>query len=393
MHTAVFVEEGDFVLITTASPSLSFPSISTSSSSSQHCRQARELSWLLNSLRTTVSQVRGGLEDCAALLAPPPSSSGGGSSTLALTTPRNETVKGHATREGTRLVRGVVHLKLRTLPPQTLALDPARPVRVPALARLDALLARAVALCLALDEYGRGRSSSADSAPYLASQLRLLAQLISESVALVRGPPRPPSPAPAPASLRPPSSSSFRPSSSASNRSQDEATAQQQQQQPAPEPDTAWTRSSVSLGHFAPPLSRNLSLHVTVEDACLVLYLRALEPADAPVNFGARLALAIGTARRLEHDEADRVFAYRCDDDDSYVDGAEPRDSGAAAAVKDGAGGGGTKEVDVYVREKVRVESADPSLLSLSAKLNALSNTLDLARRNLAAVMGEDMID
>ena len=43
--------------------------------------------------------------------------------------------------------------------------------------------------------------------------------------------------------------------------------------------------------------------------------------------------------------------------------------------------------VDVYVREKVRVESADPSLLSLSAKLGALSNALALARRNLDVVL------
>jgi len=47
-------------------------------------------------------------------------------------------------------------------------------------------------------------------------------------------------------------------------------------------------------------------------------------------------------------------------------------------------------EVQVYVREKVRIESADPSLLSLSAKLMALTNTLTLARGNLAAVMGQE---
>lgn len=51
------------------------------------------------------------------------------------------------------------------------------------------------------------------------------------------------------------------------------------------------------------------------------------------------------------------------------------------------------KQVDVYVREKVRVESADPSLLSLAAKLTALGHTLGLARRNLAAVMGEELED
>jgi hypothetical protein len=49
--------------------------------------------------------------------------------------------------------------------------------------------------------------------------------------------------------------------------------------------------------------------------------------------------------------------------------------------------------VNVYVREKVRVESADPSLLSLSAKLSALGHTLALARRNLAAVLGEAEVE
>ena len=51
------------------------------------------------------------------------------------------------------------------------------------------------------------------------------------------------------------------------------------------------------------------------------------------------------------------------------------------------------REVDVYVREKVRVGAADPSLLSLSSKLTALGHTLGVARRNLAAVMGEELED
>lgn len=55
--------------------------------------------------------------------------------------------------------------------------------------------------------------------------------------------------------------------------------------------------------------------------------------------------------------------------------------------------GAGRREMDVFVREKVRVESADPSLLSLAAKLAALGHVLTVARRNLAAVMGEEMED
>lgn len=47
-------------------------------------------------------------------------------------------------------------------------------------------------------------------------------------------------------------------------------------------------------------------------------------------------------------------------------------------------------EAQVFVREKVRVESADPALMSLGTKLSALAKTLSLARGNLAVVMGED---
>ncbi|OTA98152.1 hypothetical protein M426DRAFT_326212 [Hypoxylon sp. CI-4A] len=335
--------------------------------------QARELNWLLASLRDTLAQLKRGLEDCCALLSPADAAG----STLALTTPRNETVKGHTTRVGTRLVRGLVHLKLRTLPPQTLALDPSRPVRVAALSRLDSLLDQSVALCLSLEDHESQQTPP--SAPYLASQLRLLARHIAEASTLVKGPPKPTSkPAPSP-----------RPSTSSSSTTTTTTTrpATSSNQEPPPPPDTAWTTQSVSLGHFAPPLSRNLSLYLTIQDASLVLYLRALEPADAPVNLGTKLALAIGTTRRLEHDEADRVFTYRCDDNEESV---------IAEGSGNGGGGGGSgkeKEVEVYVREKVRVESADPSLLSLSAKLSALGNTLSLARRNLAAVMGEDVED
>ncbi|KAG5930540.1 hypothetical protein E4U53_002214 [Claviceps sorghi] len=50
-----------------------------------------------------------------------------------------------------------------------------------------------------------------------------------------------------------------------------------------------------------------------------------------------------------------------------------------------------SESLDVYVREKVRVESADPSLISLASKLGQLGHMLGEARHNLAAVMGEDL--
>ncbi|XDG07514.1 hypothetical protein ABKA04_007129 [Annulohypoxylon sp. FPYF3050] len=364
------------------------PSPHPNSSPYSQALQARELTWLLTSLRDTLSQLKAGLEDCCALLSPTDDTSG---STLVLTTPRNETVKGHTTRIGTRLVRGLIHLKLRTVPPQTLVLDPARPVRVAALARLDTLLAISVGICLGLEEHAAEHGTP--SAAYLSSQLRLLSLHIAEAVALVKGPAHPP-PSPSPSLRSRPPSSIGRPTtpqpqprpstSGATNltpntRLSTERGQQQTPQQQQQPPDLSWTTSSISLSHFTPPLSRNLSLYLTIQDASLVLYLRALEPADAPVNFGTKLALAIGTTRRLEHDEADRVFTYRCDDSTS-IEGSEAQLEGR-------------KGVEVYVREKVCVESADPSLLSLSAKLGALGNTLGLARRNLAAVMGEEIDD
>lgn len=180
---------------------------------------------------------------------------------------------------------------------------------------------------------------------------------------------------------------------------------------------------SCSPLHFAPPLPRDLSVHWGVQDSCLVLWLRALEPAGAPLNLGMKFALAIGTARRLEHDEAEQVFVYTYPEGSEPVGGAGPgvasasrpaasagRDGSGGAPGRGGGGGGGqlqqggssfkdednhnrSNEVQVYVREKVRVESPDPSLLSLSAKLMALTNTLALARGNLAAVMGENFED
>ena len=45
---------------------------------------------------------------------------------------------------------------------------------------------------------------------------------------------------------------------------------------------------------------------------------------------------------------------------------------------------------DVKVREKVRVESQDPSLMAVMAKLSALEHSVGVARRSLSIVMGLD---
>jgi len=118
---------------------------------------------------------------------------------------------------------------------------------------------------------------------------------------------------------------------------------------------------------FDPPLPPNLSFNLVVADAALVLYIRTLQPVDPSTssitvpdsftgfNFRERLGLA---PRRPDHDEADMVFRYR---------GQE-----------------------VKVREKVRVESQDPSLLAVMAKLSALEHGVAVGRKALDIVMGKD---
>ncbi|KAH8662412.1 RAVE subunit 2/Rogdi [Xylariales sp. PMI_506] len=334
--------------------------------------QARELTWLLKELQGVLRTLKSSLEETYALLAPIDPGS-----TLVVSTPRYEAVKGHVTRVGTRLVKGSIQLKLKTQPPQTLSLEPNQPIHIPELSDLNTLLNQSVdILSFIVSEFKTAAASTPAFTPdpkFLSTQLRLLSEYLAEALALIKG--------------RPPST--------------------------GPEPDTAWTACSVPPSCFRPPLPSNLSFYLTIQDAALVLYLRCLEPADAPVSMSTKLALAIGTARRLEHDEADRVFAYCPEGADEEVTPPHPHTRpgvGVAAAPPVGGGlrrgssynnnlnarGGGMgkgrgTETQVYVREKVRVESADPSLMSLSAKLGALAHTLSMARRNLGTVMGEDV--
>lgn len=75
--------------------------------------QARELAWLLDSLQETLASLKSGLEECYALLAPIEPGS-----TLVISSPRSESIKGHITRVGTRIVKGVcLSLFLSISPP------------------------------------------------------------------------------------------------------------------------------------------------------------------------------------------------------------------------------------------------------------------------------------
>jgi hypothetical protein len=118
------------------------------------------------------------------------------------------------------------------------------------------------------------------------------------------------------------------------------------------------------LQTFDPPLPSNVSYHLFVFDAALVLEVRTIEPHQAEqkslTGFSIRdsLAVALGGTRAPAHDEVDRTFKY--------------------------------KGQDVRVKEKIRVESQDPALISASAKLNALEHSIMLSRKALNIVMGHD---
>jgi hypothetical protein len=149
----------------------------------------------------------------------------------------------------------------------------------------------------------------------------------------------------------------------------------------------SWPAASIDTTAFHPTLPRNLSLHLHIAEAAIILTARTLEPATSgmltphqpspgsrpttsssmtPTSsnqnlFGSfslrdRLATALGASPRPLHDEAGEVFIFH----------------GEA----------------VRVRDKVRVETQDPSLMAALAKLSALERSVALSRKALGIVMG-----
>ncbi|KAI9842977.1 MAG: hypothetical protein M1837_006714 [Sclerophora amabilis] len=125
-----------------------------------------------------------------------------------------------------------------------------------------------------------------------------------------------------------------------------------------------WLVNPVDERLFDPPLPSTLSFHLSISEAALLLEMRTLESTSTPdasisgFGFRERFAVAIGASRRPDHDEAHETFLYR---------GHEVR-----------------------VKEKVRVESQDPSLMAVMAKLAALEHNVALSRKALDIVMGKD---
>ncbi|KAH6959097.1 RAVE subunit 2/Rogdi [Fusarium avenaceum] len=296
--------------------------------------QARELDWIVNETLEVCRDLKHAIEDCYALLAPIDPGS-----TLVMSTPRNEKVKGTLTRVGTRIVKGTLHLQLRTIPPQTLSLSQSDVIHIQGLDALHGHLNQSI------DLLGITLSKPQD-AYSLASTLNVLADSLADASAILKGP-------------------------------------------PLTDSDPAWQMHSCPSSQFVPSIGPNLSFYLGLQESCIILWLRALEPVHGHVHFGTKLGLAFGTVRRLEHDEMDTIFRYN-------TQGSNMSGSKRGSARHTPEPGSSAADVDsndiqeVYVREKVRVESADPSLISIQSKLSYLSHMLGQARRNVAEVLSVD---
>ncbi|GAB1209901.1 hypothetical protein APSETT445_008689 [Aspergillus pseudonomiae] len=132
-----------------------------------------------------------------------------------------------------------------------------------------------------------------------------------------------------------------------------------------------WWETSALEDMFDPPLPPNLSFHLSIADSALVLYLRTLEsstPTHTPTAFATDISLTgfnlrdrlFGTRHR-GHDEVGDLFTWKGD--------------------------------EVKVREKIRVESQDPSLMAVMAKLTALQHEVMKWISALKVLMGNEDTD
>jgi hypothetical protein len=297
---------------------------------------ARELAWLLQSLQDTLSSLKAGLEECSELLA-----SKEPGSTLVLSSLRSENLKGFITRVGTRIVKGDVHLRLPSLPSPrgqmsyklSISNAPTAPTLV-----LEQLTTTRTLINACLDVVDATRwTGDATNANFISGQLRLLHENIQEAKSALKG---------------------------------------------WTEDQKPWYEDPVDPAAFSPPLPSSISFHLSISEAAVLLNVRTLEAAypntgtNTPLSFSQsgtgtpsysgfslreRLVGALGGGRQAFHDEAHEVFVY--------------------------------KGQEVRVRDKVRVESQDPSLMAAMAKLGALERNVALSRRALDIVMGKDNED
>ncbi|CUS06738.1 unnamed protein product [Tuber aestivum] len=124
---------------------------------------------------------------------------------------------------------------------------------------------------------------------------------------------------------------------------------------------------------FDPPLHPHLAFDLYISEAALIVELRMLDPLTPPEHRGPTFALP----------SLESPFGFR----ERFA---------AAVGLRNGGNGVGAanqdeiysyKGGDVRVRERVRVESQDPSLMAVWAKLGGLEHALGLAIKSLDIAM------
>ena len=297
-----------------------------------------ELQWLLGSLQGSLTSLKDGLEECAALLAPREPGA-----TLVLSSLRSESVKGFVTRVGTKVVKGDIQLRLNTLPPntartQTNSNPSTRLTFAQSPQTTDLVLPQLFAVrslvndSLDIIDVSRWTGQATD-ASFISGQIRLLHDHLRNARAYLKG---------------------AIPGEPLDNI-----------------PGGEWWMNSAQAETFQPPLPDNLSLHFTIQDANLVLTIRTLVPtspggtpsstSDAAFSlsgFSLRNKLLGLGPKAPNHDEMGEIYEWH-------------------------------GKQDVIVREKARVETGDPSLMSVAAKLSALEHEVARWRYNLRVVMQE----
>ncbi|OJI82112.1 hypothetical protein ASPTUDRAFT_175734 [Aspergillus tubingensis CBS 134.48] len=239
---------------------------------------AKELEWLLRSLQDSLTSLREGLHECAALLAPKEPGS-----TLVLSSLRSENVKGFVTRVGTKIVKGDIQLRLSSLASRgsattrlCLANTPTTPELI-----LSQLVSVKNLVNQSLDIVDVSTwTGDPLNAGFIYSQLHLLRETISEARQMLKG-----------------------------------------------ESDKVrgkWWETSAQEEMFDPPLPAYFSFHLSIADSALVLYLRTLEsntPVHTPTAFATDISLTgfnlrdrLFGSRHRPHDEAGDVFTWKGDE-------------------------------------------------------------------------------
>ncbi|EER23287.1 hypothetical protein D8B26_001376 [Coccidioides posadasii str. Silveira] len=253
-------------------------------------------------------------------------------STLVLSSLRSESVKGYVTRVGPRIVKGDVHLRLNSLPPPRGS--------------------HATRLCL---------STSPTAPELILDQIALARRQINDSLDVVD----------VSTFTGDPMNANF---ISGQLRLLQEHIMEARHALKGDREDMRkpWNEGSADANAFDPPLPSHLSFYLSVSEAALVLYVRTLEPhatSDIPTTYfapeiglsGFSLRDRLFGTKHQSHDESGDVFCWNGE--------------------------------EVKVKEKVRVESQDPSLMAAMAKLTALEHEVAKLKKALAVVMGDEESD